>query len=317
MVEWLTSEQDGERGGRIRLWSGMWAKPVASTTIAIVNPKGGVGKTTTVLCLAELLAARLPMESPVVMVDLDPQAHLTALLGATNSPSIATTLQEQGAIGDRLVAAGDRGWLLPGGLDLESAAVALARSPEGLLRLRQTLAQPWPPLESLGKLDEQKTKPFLATSPAQTQSPLVLLDCPPGLGFWTLSALAAADGLLIPVQCQPLALRSLLALMETVASVRSQLNPNLRVVGVLPTMSERRAPWCDQVLAGLQDWALASRGAIALFPPIPRSACFPKLTVDGKLLRSGLARQRRSVVLQGYEAIAAVLVDRPSPTKPT
>ena len=295
----------------------MWAKPVASTTIAIVNPKGGVGKTTTVLCLAELLAARLPMESPVVMVDLDPQAHLTALLGATDSPSISTTLQEQGAIGDRLVAAGDRGWLLPGGLDLESAAVALARSPEGLLRLRQTLAQPWPPLESLGKLDEQKTKPFLATSPAQTQSPLVLLDCPPGLGFWTLSALAAADGLLIPVQCQPLALRSLLALMETVASVRSQLNPNLRVVGVLPTMSERRAPWCDQVLAGLQDWAVASRGAIALFPPIPRSACFPKLTVDGKLLRSGLARQRRSVVLQGYEAIAAVLVDRPSPTKPT
>lgn len=295
----------------------MWANRVANTTIAIVNPKGGVGKTTTALCLAELLTDRSPVESPVVMVDLDPQAHLTALLGATNSPSIATTLQEQGAIGDRLVAAGDRGWLLPGGLDLESAAVALARSPEGLLRLRQALAQPWPPLESLGKLDEQKTKPFLATSPAQTQSPLVLLDCPPGLGFWTLSALAAADGLLIPVQCQPLALRSLLALMETVASVRSQLNPNLRVVGVLPTMSERRAPWCDQVLAGLQDWALASRGAIALFPPIPRSACFPKLTVDGKLLRSGLVRQRRSVVLQGYEAIAAVLVDRPSPTHPT
>lgn len=248
------------------------------------------------------------------MVDLDPQAHLTALLGATDSPSIATTLQEQGAIGDRLVAAGDRGWLLPGGLDLESAAVALARSPEGLLRLRQALAQSWP---LLGKLYEQQPKPFLATSPAQTQSPLVLLDCPPGLGFWTLSALTAADGLLIPVQCQPLALRSLLALMETVASVRSQLNPNLRVVGVLPTMSERRAPWCDQVLAGLQDWALASRGAIALFPPIPRSACFPKLTVDGKLLRSGLTRQRRSVVLQGYEAIAAVLVDRPSPTNPT
>ncbi|MEB3117740.1 MAG: ParA family protein [Limnothrix sp.] len=287
---------------------------MASTTIAIVNPKGGVGKTTTVLCLAELLAARSPVESPVVMVDLDPQAHLTALLGATDSPSIATTLQGQGAIGDRLVAAGDRGWLLPGGLDLESAAVALARSPEGLLRLRQALAQSWP---LLGKLDEQKPKPFLATSAAQNQSPLVLLDCPPGLGFWTLSALAAADGLLIPVQCQPLALRSLLALMETVASVRSQLNPNLRVVGVLPTMSERRAPWCDQVLAGLQDWALASRGAIALFPPIPRSACFPKLTVDGKLLRSGLARQRRSVVLQGYEAIAAVLVDRPSPTNPT
>lgn len=292
----------------------MWAKPVASTTIAIVNPKGGVGKTTTALCLAELLAARSPVESPVVMVDLDPQAHLTALLGATDSPSIATTLQGQGAIGDRLVAAGDRGWLLPGGLDLESAAVALARSPEGLLRLRQALAQSWP---LLGKLDEQQPKPFLATSAAQIQSPLVLLDCPPGLGFWTLSALAAADGLLIPVQCQPLALRSLLALMETVASVRSQLNPNLRVVGVLPTMSERRAPWCDQVLAGLQDWALASRGAIALFPPIPRSACFPKLTVDGKLLRSGLARQRRSVVLQGYEAIAAVLVDRPSPTNPT
>lgn len=292
----------------------MWAKPVASTTIAIVNPKGGVGKTTTVLCLAELLAARSPVESPVVMVDLDPQAHLTALLGATDSPSIATTLQGQGAIGDRLVAAGDRGWLLPGGLDLESAAVALARSPEGLLRLRQALAQSWP---LLGKLYEQQPKPFWATSPAQTQSPLVLLDCPPGLGFWTLSALAAADGLLIPVQCQPLALRSLLALMETVASVRSQLNPNLRVVGVLPTMSERRAPWCDQVLAGLQDWALASRGAIALFPPIPRSACFPKLTVDGKLLRSGLARQRRSVVLQGYEAIATVLVDRPSPTNPT
>lgn len=221
------------------------------------------------------------------MVDLDPQAHLTAVLGGEIRQSIGTVLQGNYSISDAMIPAGDRGWLVPAQWDLAATAVALSRSGEGLGQLRRVLA---PAGSSLGPV-------------AIAQSAVVLLDCPPGLDFLTLSALVAADAVLIPVQCQPLALRSLVPLMETVTSIRSQLNPGLRVLGLLPTMAERRSPVSDQVLAGLQDWVAATQGAIALFPPIPRSGCFPKLTTDGQLLRDGLSRQRRSSVMGGYGAI--------------
>jgi len=229
------------------------------------------------------------------MVDLDPQAHLTTVLGGEIRQSIGAVLQGNCAISEAIIPAGDRGWLLPAQWDLAATAVALSRSGDGLLQLRRVLAQ-------TGQAIAQPTG----------QSAVVLLDCPPGLGFLTLSALVAADAVLIPVQCQPLALRSLLPLMETVTSIRSQLNPGLRVLGVLPTMAERRSPVSEQVLAGLQDWVAAAQGSIALFPPIPRSGCFPKLTTDGQLLRDGLSRQRRSSVMGGYGAIADRLLSSAS-----
>jgi chromosome partitioning protein len=264
---------------------------VGAKTVAVVNPKGGVGKTTTVLCLGELLVDR----SPCVTLDLDPQAHATAVLSAVADPesraadragplekSLDAALRGNCAIGDLLCNGGDRGWFVPAQLSLAATAVELARSPEGLQRLRQVLAIDW------------------TTAHRALVDPILLLDCPPGLGFLTLSALVAADWVLVPVQCQPLALRSLLPLMEAIASIRRQLNPSLQVLGVLPTMVERRSPVAEAVLAGLADWAQASQGSIELLPNVPRSCWFPKLTLDGRLLRDHLPRSRRAAVFGGY-----------------
>ncbi|TAD75538.1 MAG: hypothetical protein EA001_14000 [Oscillatoriales cyanobacterium] len=278
---------------RPRVWVTIVGANGSARTLAVVNPKGGVGKTTTVLCLGELLLDR----SPCVTLDLDPQGHTTAVLSAVADSesraadragplekSLDLALRGDCAIGDLLCNGGDRGWFVPAQLSLAATAVELARSPNGLQRLRQTLAIDW------------------TTAHRALVDPILLLDCPPGLGFLTLSALVAADWVLVPVQCQPLALRSLLPLMETIASVRRQLNPSLRVLGVLPTMVERRSPVVEAVLAGLADWAQASQGNIELLPTVPRSCWLPKLTLDGRLLRDHLPRSRRAAVFGGYLA---------------
>lgn len=276
---------------RPRVWITVVGANVGAKTVAVVNPKGGVGKTTTVLCLGELLVDR----SPCVTLDLDPQAHATAVLSAVADPesraadragplekSLDAALRGDCAIGELLCNGGDRGWFVPAQLSLAATAVELARSPEGLQRLRQVLVIDW------------------TTAHRALVDPILLLDCPPGLGLLTLSALVAADWVLVPVQCQPLALRSLLPLMEAIASVRRQLNPSLQVLGVLPTMVERRSPVAEAVLSGLADWAQASQGSIELLPNVPRSCWFPKLTLDGRLLRDHLSRSRRAAVFGGY-----------------
>jgi chromosome partitioning protein len=185
--------------------------------IAVVNQKGGVGKTTTSVNLAAGLAK---LKKRVLMIDLDPQGNATVALGVERNEAEYTAynlLMGEASCLDVLLRA-ERSQLdvIPANGDLTAAEVELINQGEGALALKNALAP------CLGGYD------------------VVLIDCPPSLNMLTLSGLAAADGLLVPVQCEYFALEGLSALMKTVLRVQADLNPELVIDGLLRTMHDRR-----------------------------------------------------------------------------
>jgi chromosome partitioning protein len=113
--------------------------------------------------------------------------------------------------------------------------------------------------------------------PAQSQFEQIVIDCPPSLGMLTINALSAADILLIPVQCQFFALKGLESLLETIASVKKQLNPELKVLGVLPTMAESNTGVTQEILKRLR----TELDGIRVFDPVPKSVKFPESNMAG------------------------------------
>lgn len=207
-------------------------EPILPRTIVVANQKGGVGKTTTVAHLGAALAA---LGKRVLLVDLDPQAALTASYGLDpyNLPysMYAVLLQENMSLSRILRPVGRDGSvaLAPASVDLAAAEVQLASARQRARRLEMALARNRVPFD------------------------YILIDTPPSLGVLTLNGLVAADEVLIPVQCHYLAMRGVRALMEVIWRVKRRLNPRLRLLGVLPTMYDPASQHAAEVVAELRE----------------------------------------------------------------
>ena len=191
-------------------------------TIALFNQKGGVGKTTTTV---NLTAALTEAGKKVLMCDFDPQANATSGLGVEKRKvkhSVYDVIINDVAAKDAIVST-KFGDVLPSSPDLAGAAVELLTMDSPNFRLKNAL-------EAVkGEYD------------------VIFIDCPPSLELLTVNALAAADSILVPVQCEYFALEGLADLMTTLRLIKKRINPNLEIFGVLLTMYDGRTNFSNQV----------------------------------------------------------------------
>ena len=195
--------------------------------VAVANQKGGVGKTTTAVNLAACLAA---VGKRVLFIDLDPQANATSGLGIekVEGASAYRALLGEGALYEKIQrTAYDRLDIIPSEIDMCGAEIEVSRLENHLLRLRQSVE----PLRQ------------------GNQHELILVDCPPSLGILTLNAFAAADYLIVPLQCEYYALEGVAMINRLLNQLReSGTNPTLELLGVLMTMFDGRTNLSHQVV---------------------------------------------------------------------
>ena len=196
-----------------------------SKIVAIVNQKGGVGKTTTAVNLAAAVGAK---GKKVLLVDIDAQGNATSGFGINKKQIPLSTydmLINKVKAEDVLVQTAFKNvWILPANMNLAGAEVELVDMPKRESRLK------------------------LALAPLDEQFDYIFMDCPPSLGIITLNALAAADSLLVPIQCEYYALEGLSQLMSTVRVVKHKYNERLELEGVLLTMYDGRLNLTGQVV---------------------------------------------------------------------
>jgi chromosome partitioning protein len=226
---------------------------ISPRVVALMNQKGGVGKTTTTVNLAHALARR---GVRTLLIDLDPQSHATLHLGtdpASLETSIYDALHDPAVAPRAVINARENLHLFPSEVDLAAAELELADAPNRYTRLTQAIDN------------------------LTIQPQITLIDCPPSLGLLTLNALNAANEILIPMQAQFLALQGVSKLLETVSLLANSTNPTLRVLGVTLCMHDRQTNLAKEVIADLESFFEQSRDkqvpwrdACVIQPPIRR-----------------------------------------------
>ncbi len=204
-------------------------------TIAVLNQKGGVGKTTTVVNVAAALAQK---QQRVLAVDLDPQAHLTIHLGVNgdaDTPGIYEVLMGQMSVKDALNHVRENLWLLSASINLVGAESELVNEVGREIILRQAI-------ESV-----------------KNEFDYLIIDCPPSLGLLTLNSLAAATEILIPIQPHFLALQGFSRLLQTVTLVQTRINPALRVSAILMCMFDSRTSLSGEVRQDIRNFLSSAR----------------------------------------------------------
>jgi chromosome partitioning protein len=211
-------------------------EPVMPRVLAIANQKGGVGKTTTAINLGTALAAT---GETVLIVDLDPQGNASTGLGIDRKQRRTSTYDVlTGAVRLReavLPTAVPRLHIAPSTMDLSGLELEIGRDRDRAFRLRDAF------------------KALNADIGAQPFT-YVLVDCPPSLNLLTVNAMAAANAILVPLQCEFFALEGLSQLLKTVEQVRSTLNPGLSIHGVVLTMFDARNNLSNQVVADVREF---------------------------------------------------------------
>jgi chromosome partitioning protein len=200
--------------------------PQSPRVVAVVNQKGGVGKSTTAVNLGAALAE---IGRKVLVMDLDPQGNASTGLGIDPARRRVGTYQilSQGAsAGEAVMETSVPGvWAIPSTIDLAGAEIEL-----------------------VGQISRE-TRLARAIEPVVASYDFVLLDCPPSLGLITVNALTAADELIVPIQCEYYALEGLGQLLRNVRLIQQNLNPQLRLTGIVLTMYDRRTKLSEQVVA--------------------------------------------------------------------
>jgi chromosome partitioning protein len=249
--------------------------------LAMCNQKGGVGKTTSTINLG---AALTEYGRKVLLVDFDPQGALSVGLGVAPHQldrTIYNLIMERGtSMSDVIMKTSLDGMdLLPSNIDLSAAEIQLVTE----VGREQTLGRTLHP--AVGGYD------------------YILIDCQPSLGLLTVNALACADGVIIPLQCEFFSLRGVALLIDTIDKVRDRLNPKLEITGILATMYDPRTLHTREVMARV----LEAFGDIVFDTVINRTVRFPETTVAGEPITQWAPRSAGS---QAYRALAREVLAR-------